>query len=297
MTEIYDGAFRSIRANPRVMFGVPAVVVSAASLVSLVLALWLTPLLAPVFGDAFAASGGDTMGMSDAYSAIYGGALGSLPALSLATPVLTGLLTLAVSRAVIGQRVTAAEVWRTGRRRALLLIPLSILQSLAFALVWVVAAIPAILAGVAGDVGLTVGLTIVAVLLGLVGTAWLTVRTMLIPPALVLEGAPVGASIARGWRLTRGSFWRLLGIWLLASIIVTVVQQVVQTPAGLITGILAFSASSAVTISLMLLSTALGAIISLAFLAPVVALLYIDTRMRREGLDIELTRAAEAAAA
>jgi hypothetical protein len=295
--EIYDGAFRSIRANPRAMFGVPAVVVAVATLVSLLLALAALPWLQRALADVFSVAGPMPTGFTDSYSALYSGLVGSAPVFTIATPVLTGLLTVAVSRAVIGQKVSAGEIWRAHWRRALLLVPFSIVQSLLVLLMWVLALLPTVLAAAASQAGLAVALGLLGALAGVAGTVWLLVRTLLVPPALVLEGAPVGASLARAWKLTRGSFWRLLGIWVLASIIVYVVQQVISAPLAIVVGLVAYSADSVVTLIVSLLSTALGSIVSLAFLAPVVALLYVDTRMRREGLDIELARAAEAAAA
>jgi hypothetical protein len=44
------------------------------------------------------------------------------------------------------------------------------------------------------------------------------------------------------------------------------------------------------------LGQALAYIVTIVFMAAVTALLYIDLRIRREGLDVELERAAEAAA-
>ena len=105
-------------------------------------------------------------------------------------------------------------------------------------------------------------------------------------------------SIPRAWRFSRGSFWRILGIYLLTSIIVYVVSQLVVTPFTLVaTFALQGDLSSGLGLVLINVGTAVASILTIVFTAAVVALLYIDVRIRREGLDVELARAAETGAA
>src|SRR5262249_61190682 len=99
--------------------------------------------------------------------------------------------------------------------------------------------------------------------------------------------------------LVRSSLWRVLGITLLASLIVLVTAGVLQIPFGLLAA-LAGGGSS------LLLSTggsvagvlisAVGSVVAGAVARPISAgvavLLYVDLRMRREGLDLVLQTAA-----
>src|SRR6478609_11184276 len=49
--EIYDGAFRSIRANPKVMFGMAAIVVTIAVALQSLVSWYVQGLLAPTIAD------------------------------------------------------------------------------------------------------------------------------------------------------------------------------------------------------------------------------------------------------
>ncbi|HMO10452.1 MAG TPA: hypothetical protein PKB06_02860 [Actinotalea sp.] len=291
--EILDGAFRSIRDNPRVMFGLPAMVVAAGSVLGLILTYVLLPTMNTLFAGLFTGLDGGAE-LENVYALLSGASIGIIPVTFVSTTVLTGLLTASVSRSVIGQRISVGEVWRGFGRRALLLIPYSLVIGVVQLVGWSVLLLPGIGVMAAGEVGGGV-LLVVAGLVGAgVLTVWFTVRTLLVPPAVVLEGRPLWATFLRGWRLSRGSFWRLLGIYLLTAIIVGFITQLISVPFGFVAGFITFLQNDFALVAVTLLSNALGLIISLAFVSPVVALLYIDVRMRREGLDIELARAAEA---
>ena len=51
MGEIYDGAFRAVRANPRVMFGLAALVVTIAVIIQSVIQWYVKGILAPQLTD------------------------------------------------------------------------------------------------------------------------------------------------------------------------------------------------------------------------------------------------------
>lgn len=291
--EIFDGSFRAIRHNPRVMLGLPAVVVAIGSLVSVLLGQLLTPALTRFFGDAFREVP-DSTGLQTTMPALYAGVVGSLPMTMVLSIVLTGLLTASVSRSVIGQKITAGESWRRYGKRSLLLVLYSIGYQVAVGVGAVVVFLPAILAGAAGSAGGAVALGLLGALAAVVLAVWVGVRTLFVAPAYVLEGQRLFPTIGRAWRLTRGSFWRVFGIAALATLVVYIVNQVVSGPVGVLLLLVPGLQSGFVSILLSVLSTALGLIVQVVFLAPVIALLYIDVRMRREGLDIELAQAAQA---
>ena len=73
-----------------------------------------------------------------------------------------------------------------------------------------------------------------------------------------------------------------------------VVTSIIVVPVSFVAGLLAFGSSTG-TLSLIIMSlgNVLTYTITTAFTAAVTALLYIDLRMRREGLDVELTAAAK----
>ncbi len=118
------------------------------------------------------------------------------------------------------------------------------------------------------------------------------VRLAVASPALVIEGIGVVASMRRSWVLVRRSWWRVLGILLLAAIITSLLTTVVTVPITLIAAVLGgLNDSLLPTVLAAGVATLVAGIITLPFSAAVTGLLYIDLRMRREALDIELVSA------
>ncbi|WP_298460369.1 glycerophosphoryl diester phosphodiesterase membrane domain-containing protein [uncultured Cellulomonas sp.] len=295
--EILDGAFRAIRANPRVMFGLSAVVVAIAVAIQSVIQWYVTGLLASELSQAVATldPGGD-LGFAETVAPGLAAGL-TAPVISIATTVLTGLLIVSVSRSVIGQRISVGEVWSQSWRKVAVLVVFSIATTLLVLAVW--AAFVALLA-VLGVNEQWAAMATLAILggLGLVAaTAWFLIRILLVPAALVLEGTGVTTAVRRAWKLTRGSFWRLLGIYLLTSVMTAIVASIIVTPVSmvasfvlqdpLLTSFAGIVVAAVVNIVAYTLTT--------SFMAAVLALLYVDVRMRREALDVELARAASAA--
>jgi hypothetical protein len=223
-----------------------------------------------------------------------------IPFLFLAGVALTGVLTVSVSRSVIGQKIDVGDLWRDYWKRVLLVGAYTLLQGLAAGTVVVlfallVAAAAAASGALAGVVGVVGGLGLVVLFV------WATIRLIFVPPVLMLERRPLFPSIARAWRVTRGSFWRILGISLLAQLIAQVVSQVLTVPTSIIGMLIAGTDGNGLAsggyIATMTIGMAVAYTIPAIFLAAVVALLYIDVRIRKEGLDVQLARAAEATAA
>ncbi|HQY34391.1 glycerophosphoryl diester phosphodiesterase membrane domain-containing protein [Actinotalea sp.] len=297
--ELFDGAFRAVRANPRVMFGFTGVVVAIAVAIQ-GLVQWL--LLGVIAGDLSTVTSeidptgelglADSLGSTLAQSA-------TLPVLSLATTVLTGVLIASVSRSVIGQSITVGELWRLHWRRALWLVVFSAATGLVVAAAWAALIVPVVLLAAAEQWAGAVALGLVGFIGLFLATVWFQIRILLVPPALVLEGTGVWQAVTRGWALTRGSFWRILGIYLLTTLITGFVAQVILVPVTMVAALVLQdpSMTSGGAIALISVGTAVAYTLTIVFMAAVVALLYIDIRIRREGLDVELIRAAEAAAA
>ncbi|MCI2237885.1 glycerophosphoryl diester phosphodiesterase membrane domain-containing protein [Paenibacillus sp. TRM 82003] len=299
--EIWDGAFRAFRQNPRVMVGLSALVVVVTSLVTLVATVLVTR-------DLVRASTAVETGTGDA-SVVLDAVQTSVPLFAVSTllqvvavQVLNGMLILSVSRAVLGRTISLAELWRSSRRRLGGLVLVSVLVTLA-SVAGAVALAPgvAVLALVDGTAGAATGA--VLLLAGLLGwaavAAWLWVKWSMATPALLLEGLSARRAMGRSWRLTRGAFWRTLGILLLTAVVVGAVVTAVSVPFSLVGGFLgAFVDGGASTRSLWLsqgvgtLGSIVGSVVAYPFLASVTALVYVDLRMRREGLDVELHRAA-----
>ena len=289
--EIFDGSFGAVRSNPRVMIGVSAIVIAAATVLGLGLGYLVSGIVTPylVSVDESLAAGDPLFGdMVTAYFGVLSGAF----VLMFAGPILNGILIASVSRSVIGHRASPSEVWAQVRSAVWPLIGFSFLSGLVALLVagvWIglIVLAATVDPGLAVVVGLLGGLALV------VGYVWFAVRILFIPPALVLEGQGFRSAVVRGWTLSRGSFWRILGIYLLASIAVGVVASLISQPLAFVGGIvLGATQSSAAFLGITALAQVLSGIVTTVFVASVTALLYIDVRMRREGLDVELAAAA-----
>jgi len=98
----------------------------------------------------------------------------------------------------------------------------------------------------------------------------------------------------------KGSWWRVLGILLLATVLTFVISSIIATPFAVVAGGGAslFSTTASTTgpgLAALFLATVgqiVGYTITYPFSAGVSVLLYVDQRMRREGLDLDLARAA-----
>lgn len=301
--EILDGAVQTMRHNPRVMFGLSALVSGVAAVVSTVLLLLGTTQL---LATDLSAPG---LSSADVAAAVSSGVVGFLvPAVLqfFALAVLNGILIIAVSEAVIGRRPGVSEVlhrvgWRGVARLLLLTLLTTAIGLLAFAVVAVPVVLLYLLAVPAGAVA-----TVIALPLLLAIALTLMAKLAFAAPALLLEELAVVAALRRSWRLVVGSFWRVLGIMLLSAAISWAASGLLQLPFSLlgqlvsiaVTGgadaspSLAFSVSTAIAN----LGSVLGSAVVAPFSAGVVSLLYIDLRIRREGLDVALARAASAAA-
>jgi Membrane domain of glycerophosphoryl diester phosphodiesterase len=296
--EILDGAFQAVRANPRTMVGTSAAVVAAVTALSIV----PEALLLNRLRDNPALTGRSTL-LTDQLDLV--GGVGESRILTtvltfVAVTMLDVLLIVPVSEAVLGRRMSAGAMWRRARGRLLAGLGLALLIGLLLGLTSVVVLLPGIVVLGLGSTALGVLLLIAGVVALIVLLFLLSTRWSLAAPALVLENASVTTAMRRSWRIVRGSTWRVFGILLLAGILVTIGQSVVTFPVGLLAGLLAVGQASPyeslpITFA-QLLVTGVGTIIAGAifypFSAAVSALLYIDMRMRREGLDVRLARAA-----
>ncbi|WP_172192267.1 glycerophosphodiester phosphodiesterase [Actinomyces faecalis] len=312
--EIITGAFESLRANPRAMFVPALVVMSVLGVLSALLTFLSSRQLDSLLSlsasdlDSLAADGSEAAaGLSPVFT--LGSVAGSVVTavmMSLAGTVLTGLLIVVVSRSVLGRLATPGEVWQRTRSRVWALICQSLLTSFIVYGVLAVGSTVTILAafGMFGSAGASrsTGTTVLAVLAivimtlaTLAATVFLWVRVSMAPAVLVLENVGVITAISRSWELTRQGFWRVLGVLALAAIIANVALSVVSGVVGTLTTVLGtvLGAFALLTALSALLGALLSAVV-MPFSAAVTALTYIDLRMRREGLDVELRQAAAA---
>jgi glycerophosphoryl diester phosphodiesterase family protein len=220
----------------------------------------------------------------------------------IGTVAATALLTTVTSRAVLGRPVTTGEAWREARPQVPRLFGLIFLLLLITFGVLAVGALPGILVAAAGSNGGGIALVILGVLGAGVVALWLMIRFSLASPALMLEKQSIVRSMSRSTKLVRGSWWRVLGIQLLAGIIANIIAAIVVLPftflaaalsgdgvGGFVNGTGDFGWTFLIISGI---GSVIGSTITFPITAGVTVLLYIDQRIRREALDLELARAA-----
>jgi hypothetical protein len=249
-------------------------------------------------------------------SAVFLGALLSIYAaaiipLSLAlvtTAILQGIISLEVARGTVGERLKLRGLWRMARGRIGALIGWSFSLVGAIILAWIVfSVVIVIVAVIGGTAGVVIG-----VLLGIAGffgvlvvAVWIGTRVSLVPSVLMLERRTLGAAIGRSWSLTVGHFWKTFGIQILVYFILYFVGQIITVPVSLVVGLgsglvdptnsnqtalVVTIIAYAITLVILLVFSAISSVVQSA----TASLIYIDLRMRKEGLDLELAKFVEA---
>ena len=305
--DIYQGAFAAIKTNARTMFGFTAALLGVVLVISIATNYAIINLVLPNY-----------LSPSSPYAAVFTSLSGSFSQLGgsllqvLATVLLSGLIVVAVSRSVLGRVASSKEVWERTKSKFLPLIGLNIITSIISGLMMIIGIVVffVLLASAAStaktdreflqDLGVSlVGLLILMVISALV-SSYLSIKFSVASPAMVLENLGVFAAIGRSWSLTRGNFWRLFGINILTAIITSMVAGIFGGIAGALGAIFVVVGSSSpedviaslnTTYILTMVMSTIAQLLILPFTSSVNALLYIDLRMRKEGLDVELRNA------
>ncbi|RVU24554.1 hypothetical protein EOT10_16285 [Streptomyces antnestii] len=299
--EILDGAVSTMRTHWRTVLGISLSVAVLIEIgVVLLQGLVLTDTAnTDALGDPSATPGELTRALGDT---LLGSGIVQIVYL-LGTIVATALLTTVTSRAVLGRSVTTAEAWKDAKPQLLRLFGLTILLPLIAAAVLLVCMLPGILVGVIGSSDSSDPLIAFGALAGAVLAIWLMIRFSLASPALMLEKQSILKSMSRSTKLVRGSWWRVFGIQLLAGIIAALVSAIIAIPFTFLAAALSgegvnsyLDGSTGDVGWTFLIVTGIGAVIGSMITFPISAgvtvLLYIDQRIRREALDLELGRAA-----
>lgn len=305
--DIYQGAFAAIKTNARTMFGFTAALLGVVLVISIATNYAIINLVLPNY-----------LSPSSPYAAVFTSLSGSFSQLGgtllqvLATVLLSGLIVVAVSRSVLGRVASSKEVWERTKSKFLPLIGLNIITSIISGLMMIIGIVVffVLLASAAStaktdreflqDLGVSlVGLLILMVISALV-SSYLSIKFSVASPAMVLENLGVFAAIGRSWSLTRGNFWRLFGINILTAIITSMVAGIFVGIADALGAIFIVVGSSSpedviaslnTTYILIMVMSTIAQLLILPFTSSVNALLYIDLRMRKEGLDVELRNA------
>jgi hypothetical protein len=305
--EVLDGAFTAVQRYPKILLGLSALVVTGLMLVTF-LVMFLG------FADFFTSEDLEQFGGARIVSFVL-----SILVLGIlfwvAELALTGMITVTVSQGVLGKPVTVRQVWDTAKGRILSLAGLTLLLGLAYLVsigVVIAVAVGLIYATEqAGIVAVGIIVTVLLVLAWIAGVIYAGFRLALAPAALVLETRPIDPnlpvsdqrrlgvveSMRRSWTLTHGRFWRTFGLIVVSSLIAGVISSIIQygflflaiaITAGIVAATSSENLGAVVGVMLYSIGTVGSMVLQMTFVAATNALVYVDARMRGEGLDLEL---------
>lgn len=315
--EVLGGAFDTFRRYWKPLIGVMAVVQAIGILlVAAALAISFAA-LHDRFSAVFDLAPGEDPEGADV-AALF---LSSVPVGMLLLVVMTvgaamfsALCPALIQEAVLGRPATFGALWRRSWSRLPAVLGAVLLTALIAggpALLLYAICIPLLIVSAGADgsgAHAVLALLLLGSLLCVPFSVWLMARFGLAPAAAVCEGlGPVGA-LRRSSRLVRDGWWRVFGISMLGYVVATAVGYAIQMPFGfvgmfaafpnlpgpdgpspdpstLIFGFLVYGAA-------MLLGGVISSLFQFSFPQLVIALVYVDQRMRKEDLAATLTAAA-----
>ncbi|EOD67802.1 hypothetical protein [Amycolatopsis vancoresmycina] len=274
--DILDGAITAIRRHPLLVLGIGAVVAVISAAITFVVQKYVLGDLESFASTAQLGPAATDTELRDAVLGTFGDAALALVSTTLVSTLLltvtTGLMAAVMGRAALGREVTFAVAWRDVQPRLLPLLGVAFVYAL---------------------------LTTVGVMLCIIPGVVAWVFWALAAPALVLERGTFREAFSRSVKLVSGAFWRVFGVLLLAQIIESFFESIISLPFSLGSGVFSQILNPGkVTVpstgDLLLASAGqiIAGTIAIPFVTLVTVIVYLDQRMRREGMDIELARAA-----
>ncbi|WP_287930259.1 hypothetical protein [Arthrobacter sp.] len=310
--EVLDGAFQAARRNGKAVFGSTLIFQLITAVLTLAVTLSsMGRLTSNIFSDSLsqtAPTEAQLNSLAGSMLQLFIG-VGAVSLISaLMEMVLQGALVVPVLRATLNRKTDFGQMWRLVKPRIGTLLLLALVYAAAtFLAIAVYAGILIGLLFASNSMGSGSGLAALGIgfLLGLPFLAagvWAGVKVMLAPASVVVENIGVFAGIKRSWQLTRQNWWRTFGIAALAAIIAGVIGAIITTPVGLLLGLLlpvmspspdqAMGTSAVASVFSSLIGAFVGAV-TVAFQTGVMALIYVDLRMRRDGFDVTLLKESE----
>ncbi|WP_410590717.1 hypothetical protein [Amycolatopsis sp. lyj-23] len=274
--DILDGAITAIRRHPLLILGIGAVASVITAAIGFVVSKFA---FGELQGLAKTVQLGPATTDEELRNAVFGTfgdfflvLISSTLVSTLLLTVTTGLMAAVMGRAALGREVTFGIAWSEVQPRLLPLLGVAFVYAL---------------------------LSTIGVMLCIIPGVLVWVFWALAAPALVLERGTFREAFARSVKLVGGAFWRVLGVLLLARIIEGVFENIISLPFSVGSGAFSqmFNPGKVVVPSTgdLLLQSAgqiIAGTIAIPFVALVTVIVYLDQRMRREGMDIELARAA-----
>lgn len=305
--DYFSSMFSTMRKSPGLFFGAALIFGSVAA----ILAATGDFLLTRSFGSAMFAPTAQFNDMLPGFGLGFVGAAVLSQLVMLLGQVLSwGMYSAMIARGAIGLKTSLGQGFRLLRGQWGRLIGLIALLIAAVVVVWLVAALLAFLvvavafAGGQPESGAGAAVTVlgalVALALPLLAGVFFAIRWYLIIPVMMIEDIGIVAALRRSWRLTRGHFWRTLGIVLLFAVILGIVAAIITAPLGFVSGFIVVTAGTEAQLfgTLLVVNLIISAVSSLVtFIVTNMAVLisiffYFDYRFRKEGLSLHFQQLA-----
>ena len=291
--ELLDGSSTAIRTAPLASLGIAAMVMLVNQALFLLIDYML---LQPQTRTTI--DGSTVTTTSDAAARLGVGYIATALLTSIELLLLTGVMAAIIGERVVGRRVRFSDARTRLRPVAGPLARVVVIVTLAVTGAVAVAVGPGIAVSAAGSSAAGSGVTVIGLLLATVPVMYVWTTFSLAPAAVVLERQGARAALRRSRKLVHGAWWRVFGISLLAWLIGAVIGGILSLPFLTFGGGLSwiFSGRADNLSFTVLLMNALGGFVGGTLARPfqsgVTALLYVDRRMRAEGLDLTLQQAA-----
>lgn len=301
--DLFEATFRAVRTNPTVMFGFSVILLTLLSLLSIVLT-WMaggekatTMLLDPQAATQLEGLDQTTLIAQAIAEQTFSSLITSVTS-GIGGLILSGILAITVSEAVLGRVLGVDEAWRRLRPRLWPLLLTTLLTTVVVIapvalLVLVAVGIVTLLALDSGVSATLVLVVVAAVILSVVLFIVLNTRLVFAAVVSVLEETGARRAISRSWAITRGVFWRCFGRLFVIYAVVSVLTTVLSAGAGVVSGVLSVVVGNQIAMSF---ATLAGGILS-GLIVPISAafttLMYLDERIRRENLAPTLLAAAQ----
>lgn len=224
------------------------------------------------------ASQGDWTGIIALFSAVFLLLLISL----FLYPIAYGAQAAICSHTILGRPIGAREALQIAARRYFSLLGTGLLSILLY-----LVAFPVLVIG---------GLVILSPLTLMAGYIAMTVYLVFTLHAVVVESTAGGVpAMKRSFELVKGRFWPLLGLGVLFTLLVSIVGGILSLFTALPMQLLpTFVFQSVVSAWILVLLQSLPSLLTGPFTIMGMTMAYYDTRMRKEGFDLELKAAAQA---
>ncbi len=259
VAEIVDVALKVYLKHALGLFKLVAIVVVPVQLLQLLFTLSIAP-ATEAAGSRAVITG--TISGNDA-ATLAGSAFGGLVVGLLtfvATTLATGACFKAVTDAYLGDQPDTSESLRFARGRLGSLMLVSFLGAV---------------------------LTFLGFLLFVLPGMYLLIAFSVAAPVVLFEGMKGSGALGRSRRLVQGRWWPVFGTLLLGFILAAIVGGVIT---GILTGVLALGDGSGDFVEALVGAVAgsVAAIITTPFQAALIAILFFDLKVRKEGFDVAL---------